>query len=152
MWFLTTGVLWHTAETVWLPDSAWHKTSSESNINTSLRSFSLTWHMVTQKGISLWPLSAFAAFIVSWHRFHIQFFSLPPSSHNISPLCTGNSVLATCLPPLILPSWSINELEVPLAIALLLEEASVMPRTNFGENLIGFKTTMIKPEMHFKYF
>jgi len=60
--------------------------------------------------------------------------------------------LATFLPPVDLPSWSVNEMDVLLAIALLLEEASAMTRTNFEEKLNGFKTTTKNPEMHFKYF
>jgi len=43
-------------------------------------------------------------------------------------------------------------MDVLLAIALLLEEASAMTRTNFEEKLNGFKTTTKNPEMHFKYF
>lgn len=42
MWFLTTGISWHTAETVW-PDSSWHETSSESNISTSFSPWFGSW-------------------------------------------------------------------------------------------------------------
>lgn len=41
-----------------------------------------------------------------------------------------------CLPPLVLSSCTINELEVPLTIALFLEGAPVTPRTDFGEGLV----------------
>lgn len=77
MWLLTAGVLWYTAEAVWVPNSSWHETSSESNISTSFSPWLGSWshrraprlgHLVLLLHSSNFGINLIISFSLSLHH------------------------------------------------------------------------------------
>lgn len=118
MWFLTTGVSWHTAETLWLPDSAWHKPASNQIATHPCAPSPWFDTPACQRASHFGCLILFlhSSFLALIPRSDFSLSIHPPTAHSLCAQATLGFSYKPVSPP-VLPSSSINKYKVSLVIA-----------------------------------